>query len=684
MRGRAVRTGTLWRRPAALLLIAALVGLASAFPLPAGAAVDPSLEATLIHPAGSGADFFGSRVAIDGDTAVVAAPLDRSAGIGSHGSVQVFVRDGTGWTHQAELLNPGPAQGDEFGSGLAIDGDTVVVGAVGDDIPPGDDQGSAQVYVRNGTTWSHEASLVHPKPVFEGRFGTAVAIHGGRVLVGDPFESVQPHPDEDFISAAGTVHVFARGATTWSHQTVLKDANPEPADHFGSAIAMDATTIAIGTPDEDTGAGMNAGAIHVSGGPTLTHPGGAAHDRFGASVAVSGGTVIGGAPFHQTAAGGTAGSASIFDGGVHQATLVHPAGAAGDQFGNSVAIFGSLAVVGAPSDDTGVGSFGVDAGTAQVFRRIGGDWSPEAELRHPPDPGGFAGDQFGNSVALDGETAIAGAPFDNHSKGSDAGSAFIYRLARTPEPTTTTLASSANPTVVGAPVTYTATVDPSAAQGTVAFTEDGAAISGCSAQPLASGTAECTVSHGTSGDRTIVARYEGDPDFAASSSAPLTQSVVEAPRASLADASTPEDGAVVHVSVTLDKPAPIAARLGYDVIEGSAGPDDAALGTGDVDIPAGASSATIEVAITDDERVEEDESFTVRLTGGTAVIVGDGEATVTIVDDDLPPCNPVQVFLGLLGLPQECETPEAARVSATDAAGNRSAERRLAYRVVRR
>lgn len=417
-------------------------------------AADPvisSLEGMLVRPGGGGSELFGIRLAVSGDTAVVSSLPNSSA---ATGSVQVFIRAGGVWTWQAQLLHPQPAGGDQFGASVAIDGDTVVVGVPGDDNPlTGGPRPSAQVYVRSGTTWAHEAELFHPDaatPAGSGStgFGAAVAVQGDIAVVGSPMDNVTGVDANGARSSDGSAQVYVRTGTTWAHVTEVIDpavmTNPAAArgDLFGSVLAFDGGALVVGAPRDDT-KGTDAGEAHVftvTAGTsshvfTLTAPDGAAFDQFGASVAVSDATVLVGAPFDATAAGGGAGSAHAFVAGAYQGKLVHPAGAAGDQLGTSVAVSGDLALVAAPADDTVTGTGGVDAGSVLVFLRSGGSWAFAVELRHPDDIAGFAGDKYGTRVALDGETAIVGAPFDNNDNGSDAGAAFVSKLqSGTPPP----------------------------------------------------------------------------------------------------------------------------------------------------------------------------------------------------------------------------------------------------------
>lgn len=129
-----------------------------------------------------------------------------------------------------------------------------------------------------------------------------------------------------------------------------------------------------------------------------------------------------------------------------------------------------------------------------------------------------------------------------------------------PPPSTTTLASSLNPSTVGAPVTFTATVTGTAPTGSVAFTDGGNTIGGCSGVALTGSgnarTAPCTTSALGVGTHSIVAAYAGDAGNAASSSSPLSQVVNAAGSSNVALAS---NGAVASASSTFSAAFPVAA-----------------------------------------------------------------------------------------------------------------------------
>ena len=127
-------------------------------------------------------DDFGTSVALSGDTAVVGAPFDDDAGSAS-GSAYVFVRSGTRWSQQQKLTASDAAPNDDFGLAVALSGDTAVVGAIGDD-DAGRVSGAAYVFVRSGTRWSEQQKLTASDAAAGIRFGNSVAVSGDTAVVG--------------------------------------------------------------------------------------------------------------------------------------------------------------------------------------------------------------------------------------------------------------------------------------------------------------------------------------------------------------------------------------------------------------------------------------------------------------------------------------------------------------------
>lgn len=160
----------------------------------------------------------------------------------------------------------------------------------------------------------------------------------------------------------------------------------------------------------------------------LTASDAAADDLFGRSVALHGGTALIGAAGVDVGGQEDAGAAYVFtyDGTSwsEQAKLTASDAAAGDWFGLSVALQGSTALIGAPGADVG-GQAG--AGAAYVFTYDGASWSEEAEFTASD---AAANDWFGVSVALQGGTALVGAVFADAGGQEDAGAAYVFLLGQ--------------------------------------------------------------------------------------------------------------------------------------------------------------------------------------------------------------------------------------------------------------
>ncbi|MDJ0610038.1 MAG: FG-GAP repeat protein [Kiloniellales bacterium] len=275
--------------------------------------IDPLLSRETKLTAGDAAanDGFGRSVAISGNTVVVGAGGDEDAGLQQSGSAYVFQRSGTAWSEQAKLTASDAAAEDFFGSSVAISGDTVVVGAYRDD-DAGNSSGSAYVFQRNGTAWSEQAKLTAGDAAAEDLFGFSVAISGDTVVVG-------AYRDDDAGISSGSAYVFQRNGTTWNEQAKLTAGDAAAGDEFGRSVAISGDTVVAGALLDDD-AGNSSGSAYVfqrngtawSEQAKLTAGDGAADDWFGRSVAISGDTALVGAVLDDDA-GISSGSAYVFE-----------------------------------------------------------------------------------------------------------------------------------------------------------------------------------------------------------------------------------------------------------------------------------------------------------------------------------------------------------------------------------
>jgi hypothetical protein len=309
----------------ALLLLPALCGggLLSAAPAsatePAGLPPDPLMllaiqQAQLSAADGAAQDYFGTSVALDGDTALVGAPEDDIGANGNQGSAYVFARSGTTWSGQAQLIAADGAAEDYFGYSVALAGDTALVGAPYDRVGGNAAQGSAYVFARSGSSWTQQQQLTAADGAAEDNFGYSVALAGDTALVGAPYDRVGGN------AAQGSACVFTRSGTTWSGQAQLTAADGAALDHFGTSVALAGETALVGAYYDDVGGNADQGSAYVftrsgtswSGQAQLSAGDGAAEDYFGTSVALAGETALVGAPYDVIGSNAAQGSAYVF------------------------------------------------------------------------------------------------------------------------------------------------------------------------------------------------------------------------------------------------------------------------------------------------------------------------------------------------------------------------------------
>jgi len=346
--------------------------LALAFAAPAGAVE----SAIIVSPAASAAAEMAYGIGVDGTTVAIGAPGEN---------------DVTGAAYIADCstlpcgtpLRIAPAElvaGDAFGTALGISGNTLVVSAAGP-VP-----GAAYVFVGDGVGWSQQAKLT-PSGLSAGeRFGQAVSLSGDRVAIG---------AGRVGVNGTGAVYVFVRNGTVWTEEAKLTPSDGQAFDAFGTSVALDVDTILVGAP-------MNAAS-------TSAYANGAFY------------------AFVRTAGGWT-----------EQAKLT-AAGANGDLLGYSVALAGDRAVIGAP--------YAANAqGQAYLFVRSGPTWSQQAIVTAAA---GAAGDEFGWSVALGDDSVFVGAPFVGQANGAACGASYVFDAATLGEAGGTTIEAPAADELAG-------------------------------------------------------------------------------------------------------------------------------------------------------------------------------------------------------------------------------------------
>ena len=357
-------------------------------------------------------DQFGvsTHISTDGNTVVVGAQVESTGG-SSAGDTYVFTRSGTTWSQQAKLQPSDVAAGDASGAQVSIsgDGNTLVLSSPGDDTGY-TGAGAAYIFTRSGTTWSQQQKLVASTPEEYGQFGRGVGIStdGNTVVVGAPGEDTG-------AGDTGAVYVFIRSGTTWSQQQKIQHSDRAQYDALGEHVAVSSNgNDAIISARQKSGGG--AAYVFTRSGTTWSQQAKIVssdlqdYDSFGADVDISdnGATVIVGADAEDSG-GSAAGAAYIFTRSgttwSQQQKIQASDIQAGDFFGIAVALdtTGDLAIVGSYREDTDYSN----AGAAYVFTRDGTTWSEESKIT-PTDSARAASDGFGNTVAISSDTAIVG------------------------------------------------------------------------------------------------------------------------------------------------------------------------------------------------------------------------------------------------------------------------------------
>jgi len=392
-------------------------------------------QAELTAADGAAGDWFGSSVALAGDTALVGAPGRDAGGKKEAGAAYVFVRSGGAWTLQQKLSAGDGAAGDWFGSSVALAGDTALVGSLYHATAGKADAGAAYVFTRSGDAWTQQQKLGAGDGAAADWFGSSVALAGDTALVGAPGR------DAAGRFWAGAAYVFTRSAGAWTQQAELAADALAEYDWFGSSVALSRDTALVGARFHATAGRDDAGTayvfVHSDGTWTqqqeLSAGDGAEGDSFGSSVALAGDAALVGAPYHATAGKVDVGAAYVITRSsgawTQQQELGAGDGTAQDEFGASVALSGDTALVGALYHAS---AGQADAGAAYVFIRSAGVWTQRQTLSADED--GDAQDEFGSSVALAGDTALVGAPFHATAGRDDAGAAYVFLLGPAPQP----------------------------------------------------------------------------------------------------------------------------------------------------------------------------------------------------------------------------------------------------------
>lgn len=365
------------------------------------------------------------------------------------GAVFVFSKINGVWSFQQKIARIGMNsryEGDMFGNSLAISGDTLVVGAKGQDFDSSGgtnltNAGAVYVFVRSGSVWTQQQKITPSgmnSRVASDEFGSSVAISGDTLVVGSLKHSFDGGGYSN-VSMAGAVFAFTRTGGVWSQQQKIipTGVNARVAsDYFGNSLALSGDTLAVGSKGQDfdsngVNAASGAGAVYiftrassvwslqeklVASGTNARN----SNDEFGSSVGLFGDTLVVGAAKHAydllgsiakiTAAGGAfifVRSGSTWS--LHQKLIAFGVNGrnANDGFATSLAIGPAGIIVGSPMhdfDENGETSIS-NAGAVYTYTRNGIYWSEHEKIVATAPGSRGAEKYFGSSVCLAGSAA---------------------------------------------------------------------------------------------------------------------------------------------------------------------------------------------------------------------------------------------------------------------------------------
>ena len=416
--------------------------------------IDPVVTQVKILSASHGVikDYFGTSVAVSGDTAIIGSPHANSGDFALAGKAYVLSRNQGGannWGEVKILTASDAAAKNLFGDSVAIDGETVLVGSPFADSGGHEDAGKAYVFNKDQggvNNWGQVAIISASDKADSDLFGYAVAVDGTTAIVG-------ASDADSGGTCRGQAYVFSKdhgGENTWGQVKILTASDAADDDSFGYSVAIDGDTALVGSPEAGFEGCADAGKAYVfarnQGGANnwgevkiLTPSDSDTHNFFGYSVAIDGDTALIGSPEADPGGREDAGQAYVFtrnQGSANnwgQVKILTASDAADNYyFGESVAVDGDTALVGSPKADSGGRE---EAGKAYVFKKDQSGVNNWGEVKILTTSDATKSDYFGESVAVDGDTALGGSPGpDSWEDNVKTGKAYVFAFSPSPPP----------------------------------------------------------------------------------------------------------------------------------------------------------------------------------------------------------------------------------------------------------
>lgn len=399
---------------------------------------------------------FGKVFSLDGDTLAVgvsgegspdnvitngsSASMDDSGF--NVGAVYVFRKVNNEWAQEAYIKASNSQNNDNFGYSVALDGNTLIVGADQEDsdqvtITNGstastdnsmEDSGAVYVFYRSGSSWEQEAYIKAGNNTEYDYFGSSVALSNDTIAVGSPwedsFETIITNgssaPTNDMRDDSGAVYVYRRVGGLWQQEALIKASNSTEYYQFGEVIALDKDTLAVTSLSES------------SNQTSITNGTGSSSDI---SAESSGAVYV----YKRTGSNWA-----------QEAYIKSSNSEAFDLFGSALDLQGDFLVVGVPEEDSnqttitkGAGASSdnstENSGAVYVFKRTGTNWAQTAYIKSPVNEiwygTGYAVSLSGDTLAIsapgdsnDINTVINGSTFAYNYSSESSGAVYIYRF----------------------------------------------------------------------------------------------------------------------------------------------------------------------------------------------------------------------------------------------------------------
>ena len=327
-------------------------------------------------PSNRNNSLFGSVVDVLNDVIVVGAIDGRENGVKT-GTAYVFERSELGeWLQVSRLTAFDGSNNDKFGSSIATNGEYALVGSLDDDHSGLSNAGSVYVFRRNAEngdaniSWDFVQKII-PEDAQEGdSFGWSVAVSGDRAIIG-------ARDDDRGAANAGSAYIYELEGSEWVQTAKIFASDPQAEDSFGEIVAIEGDQVVVGARDVDINGMENVGAAYVfelqnedwvETGKLLSSDG-ASDDLFATSVSIDG-NYLAASTRRKDQLRGAVYLYQKFGSTWNEVAKLEPTGLdAGDLFGQSVHLSGSLLVVGTKGDD----EKGVEAGAAHIFDLVSSD-----------------------------------------------------------------------------------------------------------------------------------------------------------------------------------------------------------------------------------------------------------------------------------------------------------------------